>query len=39
MTAATHLYSTSSTTGQAEAAAWLKQQRTALACSAELTLK
>jgi hypothetical protein len=36
---ATHLYSTSSSAGQAEAAAWLKQQRTALACSAELTLK
>jgi len=35
----THLYSTSSTAGQAEAATWLKQQRTALACSGELTLK
>jgi hypothetical protein len=36
---AAHLYSTSSTPGRAEAAAWLKQQRTALGCDGELTLK
>ena len=39
LSVATHLYTTSSTTGQAEAAAWLKQQRAALGCDGELTLK
>jgi hypothetical protein len=37
--AVSHLFTTSSPTGQAEATQWLNQQRAALACTAELTLK
>jgi hypothetical protein len=39
LSVASHLYSTSSAAGRAEATAWLGQQRKALGCDGELTLK